>query len=143
MTSYTPEQTLKMLWTRLGNVASGEGVTIEELAQRTDEQIMRLPNMGKAMLAALRERHPDPNPPPRRATDTLAVVNQLLGERQARQEAKDEVRAALKGLVEKLDEIAAHPAFKGVWTLYHVHGGVYDGPNWVEALERARKALGG
>jgi hypothetical protein len=141
MTRYTPEQTLKMLWTRLANVASGEGVTVEELAQRTDEQIIRLPNMGRLMLATLRERYP--SPPSRRATDTLAVVNQLLGERQARQEAKDEVRAALKGLVDKLDEIAAHPAFKGVWTLYHVHGGVYDGPNWVEALERARKALGG
>jgi hypothetical protein len=48
---------------------------------------------------------------------------------------------ALKGLVDRLDEIAAHPEFKSVWTLHAVHGGDYRGPNWVDALERARSAL--
>jgi hypothetical protein len=59
----------------------------------------------------------------------------------ARIEVLGEVIRALRALVEKLDEINAHPAFKSVWTLHHVHGGVYDGPNWVTELERAKKAL--
>jgi hypothetical protein len=55
----------------------------------------------------------------------------------------DEVRAALQGLVDRLDEINANSAFKNVWTMHHVHGGDYRGPTWVDALERARAALNG
>ena len=55
----------------------------------------------------------------------------------------DEVRAALQGLVDRLDEIHADPAYKSVWTSYYVHGGRYDGPTYVEALARARAALKG
>ena len=51
------------------------------------------------------------------------------------------LEAALGGLVERLDEINAHPEFKSVWTLHHVHGGRYSGPNWVEPLEAARAVL--
>ena len=51
------------------------------------------------------------------------------------------LREALQGLVDRLDEIAANDEFKSVWTLHYVHGGVYRGPNWVDALERARAAL--
>ena len=73
--------------------------------------------------------------------DALAVVNQLLEDQARARRALPNVIDALRGLVDRLDEISAHPAFQSVWTLHHVHGGVYDGPNWVEALERARKAL--
>jgi len=52
-----------------------------------------------------------------------------------------ELREALQGLVDRLDEIAANDEFKSVWTLHHVHGGRYAGPTWVDALERARAAL--
>ena len=51
------------------------------------------------------------------------------------------LRAALEGLVNRLDEIAADPDFRSVWTLHYVHGGDYRGPTWVEALARARAAL--
>ena len=52
-----------------------------------------------------------------------------------------ELVAALEGLVNRLDEINAHPEFKNVWTLHHVHGGRYAGPTWVEPLEAARAVL--
>jgi hypothetical protein len=51
------------------------------------------------------------------------------------------LEAALKGLVDRLDEIQDAPAYKSVWTSYMVHGGRYDGPTYVEALDRAREAL--
>jgi hypothetical protein len=57
--------------------------------------------------------------------------------------ATGELRAALQGLVDRLDQIHADPAYKSVWTSYHVHGGRYDGPTYVEALARARAALAG
>ena len=50
-------------------------------------------------------------------------------------------REALQNLVERLDEIHAHPEFKSVWTMYAVHGGQYRGPTWVDALEAARVVL--
>jgi hypothetical protein len=52
------------------------------------------------------------------------------------------LREALQGLVDRLDEIHAHPAYNGMISSYHVHGGVYDGPSWEEPLERARAVLG-
>jgi hypothetical protein len=52
-----------------------------------------------------------------------------------------ELNEALEGLVNRLDEIAADPEFKSVWTLHHVHGGDYRGPTWVDALAKARAAL--
>lgn len=54
---------------------------------------------------------------------------------------RDELRAALEGLVNRLDEIGADPDFRSVFTLHYVHGGDYRGPTWVEALAAARKAL--
>ena len=53
----------------------------------------------------------------------------------------DKLREALQGLVDRLDEISADPEFRSVWTLHMVHVGNYRGPNWVDALERARAAL--
>ena len=55
----------------------------------------------------------------------------------------DEVRAALQGLVDKLDEIHEDPRYKSVWTSYMIHGGRYHGPTYVEELARARAALSG
>ena len=56
-------------------------------------------------------------------------------------EYHEEMRAALEGLVNRLDEIHADPAYKSVWTSYYVHGGRYRGPTYVDALARARAAL--
>lgn len=48
---------------------------------------------------------------------------------------------ALKGLVDRLDEIHADPAYRSVWTINQIHAGPYTGPTYVEALARARAAL--
>jgi len=53
------------------------------------------------------------------------------------------LRAALQGLVDRLDEIHADPAYQSVWTSYMIHGGRYQGPTYVDALARARAALNG
>lgn len=53
------------------------------------------------------------------------------------------LEAALNGLVERLDEIHADPAYKSVWTIHQLHAGPYQGPTYVEALARARAALKG
>ena len=53
----------------------------------------------------------------------------------------ESLREALQGLVDRLDLIAADHEFQGVWTLHMIHGGIYSGPTWVDALARAREAL--
>jgi hypothetical protein len=62
-------------------------------------------------------------------------------ERLAAGERVRELRAALEGLVDRLEEIHADPAYKSVWTMYYVHGGRYHGPTYVEALARAKAEL--
>ena len=52
-----------------------------------------------------------------------------------------EMREALEGLVDRLDQIHDDPAYRSVWTSYMIHGGRYDGPTYVDALARAREAL--
>ncbi len=52
-----------------------------------------------------------------------------------------DIAEALQGLVNRLDEVHEHPAYKNVWTLYVIHGMRYDGPTYVDALAKARKAL--
>ena len=73
-------------------------------------------------------------------TQNGVVVSGTLKLNEARARVA-KLEAALKGLVERLDEINAHPEFKSVWTLHYVHGGRYGGPSWVEPLEAARIAL--
>jgi hypothetical protein len=51
------------------------------------------------------------------------------------------LREALEGLVNRLDEIHADPAYKSVWTVHQIHVGPYRGPTYVDALARAREAL--
>ena len=53
----------------------------------------------------------------------------------------ERLREALQGLVDRLDEIHADPAYKSVWTVNQIHVGPYTGPTYVEALARARAAL--
>ena len=53
----------------------------------------------------------------------------------------DDIAEALQQLVDRLDEVHEHPAYKSVWTLYVIHGMRYDGPTYVDALAKARKAL--
>lgn len=55
--------------------------------------------------------------------------------------APRELRGALQGLVDRLDEIHADPAYKTVWTIHQIHVGPYRGPTYVEELARARAAL--
>ena len=50
-----------------------------------------------------------------------------------------ELSEALRGLVDRLDEIHADPVYKSVWTVNQT--GPYTGPTYVEALARARAAL--
>jgi hypothetical protein len=52
-----------------------------------------------------------------------------------------EVSLALKGLVDRLDEIHADPAYESVWTVHQIHMGRYRGPTYIDALARARAAL--
>lgn len=54
---------------------------------------------------------------------------------------KDETREALRALVEKLEAIHSDPSYQGVWTMYAVHGGVYDGPQYADELARAKDVL--
>lgn len=51
------------------------------------------------------------------------------------------VRDALKGLIDRLDEIHEDPAYKSVWTVHQIHVGPYRGPTYVDAVARAREAL--
>jgi hypothetical protein len=52
-----------------------------------------------------------------------------------------EAAALLEALVTKLDEILAHPAYKGVFTLAHVHGMSYKGPKFDAEYDAARAYL--
>jgi hypothetical protein len=55
--------------------------------------------------------------------------------------SSDEVRKALKDLIDRLDEIHADPVYKSVWTIHQLHVGPYRGPTYIEELARARAAL--
>ena len=51
------------------------------------------------------------------------------------------VRKALSGLVERLDVVHNDPRFQGIWTFLMVHGQMYDGPTYKDALDSARAVL--
>ena len=122
--------TEKTQWAEIKNAAAADKMTLEEFAAQPDRVILRAINIGVRSLALLRKHYPAP---PIEDGDVTIMEKPP--------EARLEVIEALRALVDRLEEIHAHPAFKGVWTLYHVHGGVYDGPTWVEELKRAKKAL--
>lgn len=52
------------------------------------------------------------------------------------------LEAALRGLVDKLTLVHADERYKAVWTLSMIHGVPYNGPQYKDELEIARKALG-
>lgn len=51
------------------------------------------------------------------------------------------LRAALRALVEKLDEVHNSPEYMSVWTIWHAHCGDYEGPTYVEEFEAAKNVL--
>ena len=53
----------------------------------------------------------------------------------------DALRAVLEGLVDRLEEIHADPAYQTVWTVNQIHAGPYRGPTYAEALARAKAEL--
>lgn len=48
---------------------------------------------------------------------------------------------ALENLVNKVEDIDAHPSFKGMQSLYYIHGFKYDGPNWKAEIDTAKELL--
>ena len=44
-------------------------------------------------------------------------------------------------LISKLDAINADPQFQSVFTMAHIHGTPYTGPNWVDEVDNARAAI--
>lgn len=59
----------------------------------------------------------------------------------ARIERLAELEAAARALVERLDFVHAHDAYRRIWGMAHAHGVRYDGPQYVEELEALRSAL--
>ena len=55
----------------------------------------------------------------------------------------DRLRPALQNLVTKIEAIAAHPGYQGVWALSDAHGIEYMGPDWAVELAAAHAALEG
>ena len=51
------------------------------------------------------------------------------------------LRKKAEALVAKLDEIHENRSYRGVWSMAHVHGVIYSGPNYETELEELRKAL--
>jgi len=53
----------------------------------------------------------------------------------------DELEAATRALVEKLDEMQDNESLRTVFTIAHVHGFSYTGPNYQAELTAARNVL--
>ena len=53
----------------------------------------------------------------------------------------ERLKSSLECLVNKLDAIGNDPQFNGIFSLHHIHGGRYTGPNWSEELQCARDAI--
>lgn len=88
------------------------------------------PDLSPATLAKARAKLSTLREPEASDEVIIALIDEL-----------ERVREALKGLVDRLDEIHADPVYKSVWTVNQIHAGPYTGPTYVEALARARAAL--
>jgi hypothetical protein len=53
---------------------------------------------------------------------------------------RDQLADALRGLVDRLDDVHIDPAYKAVWEIHQLHAGPYAGPTYVADLEKARAA---
>jgi len=53
------------------------------------------------------------------------------------------LEAALKALVEQLEEVHADKRYQSVWQMFYIHGGVYQGPSYANELKQAEAALSG
>ncbi len=69
------------LWTRLRNIAAAENKSFEEMAELTDRDLWRCPNMGAMSLRLFRTHYPQPQPAP--ALTGKAGVIKLLTQAQA------------------------------------------------------------
>ena len=48
---------------------------------------------------------------------------------------------AAEKFIAKVEEIHKDPRYISVWTMYMIHGGNYDGPNYAEELKELKLAL--
>ena len=55
--------------------------------------------------------------------------------------AQDGLVDAARNLVERLEFIHEHPAFKSVWVINQIHTGPYDGPQYETELNAVKAAL--
>jgi hypothetical protein len=53
------------------------------------------------------------------------------------------IEKALSDLVNKLKIIHDDSRYTAVWSNYHIHGGRYTGPTYIEELKQAEQALSG
>lgn len=68
--------------------------------------------------------------------EAAAAIERLVAD-------NEQMREALKGLVERLLLIHDDPQYIAVWTIFQTHCGPYRGPQYVRELEAARTALEG
>ena len=68
----------KTLWTRLQNAAAADNLTFEQMAQLSDYEIGRTPNLGRKSLALFRSVYPRRPPLPLpTGVDRRALVERL------------------------------------------------------------------
>jgi len=73
--------------------------------------------------------------------EAIQEIDRLLAEPSEPAAADGELLAKAEALVKRLDTVHADPAYMGVWTLYHVHGGRYDGPQYHTEVDALRAAI--
>jgi DNA repair ATPase RecN len=59
------------------------------------------------------------------------------------QERVRTLEEALRGLLDKMDQVAASPEYLSVWTIAQLHAGPYRGETWTAEFAAAHKALAG
>ena len=90
----------------------------------------RLSVDGQPVLCDPHQRIPSPVPYPAEGKGELYVRGLLW-----------QTRTTLSALVDKLELIYNHPAYKSVFTLAHVRNMPYDGPTWEAELKVAKALL--
>lgn len=82
------------MWSRLNNVAHQERMTLEQLAEFSDYELMRWPTLGRKSVQLLRSRYPGlaPSMPP--ISDKGRIIQEL-------EQARAAITVALKLLTER------------------------------------------